>query len=221
MILLIDNYDSFVHNLARYFRRLGQRTAVVRNDAVSIAEIRRAKPQAVVLSPGPCTPNEAGCSLKIVRELMGELPLLGICLGHQTIAAALGGRVVRAAMPMHGRTSLVEHAETPLFCGVPTRFVTCRYHSLVVEPASLPGELQVTAACDDGTIMAIEHMKHPVVGLQFHPEAVLSEHGFQILANFLSLAGIHVEADAYELAADERFSLAVSEPTIWRRPVTF
>ncbi len=221
MILLIDNYDSFVHNLARYFRRLGQRTAVVRNDAVSVAEIRRAKPQAVVLSPGPCTPNEAGCSLELVRELLGELPLLGICLGHQAIAAALGARIVRAAAPMHGRTSQVEHFETPLFRGVSSPFVACRYHSLVIEPASLPSELRTTAACDDGTIMAIEHTEFPVFGLQFHPEAVLTEHGFRILANFLKLAGAHVEAGADELEADEHNLPVVSEPIVHRQPVTF
>jgi anthranilate synthase/aminodeoxychorismate synthase-like glutamine amidotransferase len=221
MILLIDNYDSFVHNLARYFQRLGQRTTVVRNDAVSVAEIRRAQPQAVVLSPGPCTPVEAGCSLEIVRELLGELPLLGICLGHQAIAAALGARIVRAAAPMHGRTSLVEHFESPLFRGVPSPFVACRYHSLVVEPASLPSELRRTAACDDGTIMAVEHTEFPAFGLQFHPEAVLTEHGFKTLANFLELAGIHVEAGCDELAADEHHLPVVSDPTIWRQPVTF
>jgi len=221
MILLIDNYDSFVHNLARYFRRLGQRTEVVRNDAVDVATIRRAKPRAVVLSPGPGTPQAAGCSLEIVRELQGELPILGICLGHQAIAAALGARILRATEPRHGRTSLVEHFDAPLFQGVPSPFVACRYHSLVVEPASLPSELKVTAVCDDGTIMAIEHVSYPVFGLQFHPEAALTEHGFQIVANFLTLAGVDVEANPDELAADERFSPIIMEPIVWRQPVTF
>jgi anthranilate synthase/aminodeoxychorismate synthase-like glutamine amidotransferase len=221
MILLVDNYDSFVHNLARYFRRLGQRTAVVRNDAVSVAEIRRAKPHAVVLSPGPCTPNEAGCSLEIVQKLCGELPILGICLGHQAIAEALGARIVRAAEPMHGRTSMIEHFEAPLFQGVPSPFAACRYHSLVVEPTSLPNELKVTATCDDGTLMAIEHEHFPVFGLQFHPEATLTDHGVQILANFLALAGISVEADPAELAASEHLTPVLSESTPWRQPLTF
>jgi anthranilate synthase/aminodeoxychorismate synthase-like glutamine amidotransferase len=221
MILLIDNYDSFVHNLARYLRRLGQQTVVVRNDAATAAEIRRARPQAVVLSPGPCTPAEAGASVEIVRELHRELPLLGICLGHQAIAAALGGRIVRAATPMHGRTSLVEHFGSPLFRDTPSPFVACRYHSLVVEPASLPSELLVTAVCDDGTIMAFEHVKYPVFGVQFHPEAVLTEHGFRLLANFLALAGITIASDLEALAADEHREPDFSTPQVYRQPVTF
>lgn len=221
MILLVDNYDSFAHNLARYFRRLGQQTEVVRNDAVSVADIRVAKPRAVVISPGPCTPNEAGQSLEIVRELHREVPILGICLGHQAIAAALGGQIVRATTPMHGRTSLVEHFEGPLFRDIPSPLVACRYHSLVVEPHSLPKELEVSAACYDGTIMAIEHTTHPVFGVQFHPEAVLTEHGFQLLANFLELAEIPVEFDLVKLAIDEHRSPSVPTSEHWRQPVTF
>src|SRR5437868_5332200 len=145
MLLLIDNYDSFVHNLARYFRRLGQETLVVRNDAVDAAGVRDLAPQAIVISPGPCSPAEAGCSLELVREFAGKTPLLGVCLGHQAIAAALGGRVVRAKEPRHGRSSEVFHGGTGIFAGTPSPLTVCRYHSLVVEEQSLPAALEVTA----------------------------------------------------------------------------
>src|SRR5687768_12146027 len=145
MILVLDNFDSFVHNLARYLQRLGQETVVVRNDAIDVAGIRMLRPTAIVLSPGPCTPSEAGCSLEVVRELEGEFPMLGVCLGHQIIGEALGGRVIRAPQPMHGRTSLVQHSGQGLFAGLPSPLSVCRYHSLVVEEWSLPDELEVTA----------------------------------------------------------------------------
>ncbi len=189
MILLIDNYDSFVFNLARYFERLGVETVVVRNDAVDAAGVRQLRPAAVVLSPGPCTPDEAGNSLAIVRELHAEVPMLGVCLGHQTIAAALGGQVVRAATPMHGRASLISHHGTGLFNGVPSPFTVGRYHSLVAPETELPAELRVTAWTEEGTVMALEHERHPVYGVQFHPESILTEHGYAILANFLKAAG--------------------------------
>lgn len=221
MILLVDNYDSFVYNLARYFQRLGQRTAVVRNDALSLAEIRRARPRAIVLSPGPCTPADAGASVEIVRELHREVPLLGICLGHQAIAAALGAEIVRAAAPMHGRTSLVEHVGSPLFAEIPSPFVACRYHSLVVERRSTPADLVVTATADDGTIMAIEHSKYPICGVQFHPESILTEQGFQVLANFLALAGIAGLPDPESLLADELPTRDRAEFLNWPQPVTF
>ena len=213
MILLIDNYDSFVHNLARYFQRLGLPTEVVRNDAVDVATIRASRPQAVVLSPGPCTPAEAGCSVEIVRHLNREVPILGICLGHQAIAAAFGGRVVRARQPMHGRTSEVHHLPSPLFEGQPKKF------SRAGSP--LPYELHVTAMCDDGTIMAIEHVNFPVFGLQFHPEAILTEHGYRIMANFLKLAGCKSRSDLAELTASERPAPVIAEPVAPRQPVTF
>lgn len=221
MILIVDNYDSFAHNLARYFQRLGQTTKVVRNDVIDVAGVRSVRPQAVVLSPGPCTPQEAGCSLEIVRELHAELPILGICLGHQAIAAALGGRIVRAKQPMHGRTSLVEHSRGPLFHDVPSPLVACRYHSLVVEPDSLPSELRVTARGEDGTIMAIEHIRYPVFGLQFHPEAVLTEHGYRILANFLQLSGIPATADITAIDVAEYSPPQFIPPEPLKRPVTF
>src|SRR5262245_4143037 len=162
MLLVIDNYDSFVHNLARYFQRLGQETVVVRNDQIDPAAIERLRPDALVLSPGPCTPTEAGCSLEIVRHFTGHLPILGVCLGHQTIAAALGGRIVRASEPMHGRSSTVLHDGRGVFAGLPSPLTVGRYHSLIVESATLPAQLTVTARTDDGTIMALAHRDHPV-----------------------------------------------------------
>jgi anthranilate synthase component 2/para-aminobenzoate synthetase component 2 len=190
VLLLIDNYDSFVHNLARYLRRLGQETLVVRNDATDSAAIERLAPAAIVLSPGPCTPREAGCSLDVVRHFTGRLPILGVCLGHQTIAAALGGRIVRAREPMHGRASTITHDSRGIFAGLPNPLAVGRYHSLVVDEASLPAELTVTARADDDTIMALAHRDHPVFGVQFHPESILTEGGFEMLAGFLRLAGL-------------------------------
>lgn len=190
MLLVIDNYDSFVHNLARYFQRLGQETVVVRNDAIDPAGIERLRPDALIMSPGPCTPTEAGSSLDVVRHFTGRLPILGVCLGHQTIAAALGGRIVRANQPMHGRSSTISHDSRGIFAGLPSPLTVGRYHSLVVEQATLPAELIVTARTDDGTIMALAHRDHPVVGVQFHPESILTEHGFEMLAKFLRLAGL-------------------------------
>ena len=191
MILLIDNYDSFVFNLARYCRRLGQETQVVRNDAIDVAGVRALAPQAILLSPGPCTPQEAGCSQEIVRAFCGVLPILGVCLGHQAIAAALGGAIVRAPRPMHGRTSQVFHDGRGLFAGIPSPATVCRYHSLMVDRASLPDCLEILASTDDGVVMAVQHRQAPVVGLQFHPEAILTEHGYELLFNFLRLAGLN------------------------------
>ncbi len=189
MILLIDNYDSFVFNLARYFERLGQETHVVRNDAIDAAGVRELAPQAIILSPGPCTPKEAGCSLEVVRELWRAIPMLGVCLGHQTIAAAFGANIVRAPEPMHGRTSSVTHNETGLFESLPNPLTVCRYHSLVVDVDTLPRELEVTSRTADDVVMGLQHRDVPVVGVQFHPEAILTDHGFQLLANFLKLVG--------------------------------
>ncbi len=190
MILLIDNYDSFVYNLARYLDELGCETDVRRNDAVTVGEVRDLAPQAIVISPGPCTPTQSGVSVDLVRELGCEIPLLGVCLGHQAIAQALGADVVRAPQPMHGRTSLIHHAKSELFAGLPTPFPATRYHSLTVEAASLPPDLVVTARSDDGLVMAIEHREWPVYGVQFHPESVLTVDGHRLLANFLRLAGL-------------------------------
>lgn len=189
MILLIDNYDSFVHNLARYFRRLGQETVVVRNDAVRLDEIPQLRPRAIVLSPGPCTPHEAGCSLQLVQRFHTTIPMLGVCLGHQTLAAALGGRIVRAPEPMHGRISQVFHDGRDLFDGLPNPFPACRYHSLVVDEACLPPCLSVTARTSGGVVMALQHRELPLVGLQFHPESIVTSHGYVLLARFLLRCG--------------------------------
>jgi anthranilate synthase component II len=202
VLLLLDNYDSFVHNLARYFERLGQETLVVRNDAIDAAGIVRLAPQAIVLSPGPCSPSEAGCSLDVVEQLYRDIPILGICLGHQTIGMALGGLVVRATEPVHGRTSPIVHQGRGVFAGLPSPLIACRYHSLVVEEASLPLGLEVTARTTDGVVMAIEHRELPVVGLQFHPESILTDRGYDLLAAFLRRAGLAVTAEPPSIASE-------------------
>lgn len=218
MILLIDNYDSFVYNLARYLQRLGADTQVVRNDALTVADIKQLQPQAIVVSPGPCTPNEAGISLELIEQLT-EIPMLGVCLGHQAIAAACGGKVVRAAQPMHGRASVIEHDGSALFAGLPPRFEVGRYHSLIVELNSLPAELRATAWTEDRTLMAIAHRQRPLWGVQFHPESILTEHGYPLLANFLRLAGIAV-GELPSIASERLFPAAVPLP--WPdRPLTF
>ncbi|HEY5313494.1 MAG TPA: aminodeoxychorismate/anthranilate synthase component II [Pirellulales bacterium] len=190
MILLIDNYDSFVFNLARYFQRLGHSVRVVRNDRIDAEGVRRLRPAAIVLSPGPCAPEQAGASIDIVRKLHTELPILGVCLGHQAIATALGGSVVRAREPVHGRASRVFHQDQGVLAGLANPFLACRYHSLVVDEASLPDVLEVTGRTADGVVMAIEHRQRPVVGLQFHPESILTQSGYRLLANFLHRAGL-------------------------------
>jgi anthranilate synthase/aminodeoxychorismate synthase-like glutamine amidotransferase len=192
MILLIDNYDSFVYNLARYFMRLGQETRVLRNDAVDVSTIRRLQPQAVVISPGPRTPREAGCSLDVAGELSGKIPILGVCLGHQAIGAAFGGQVVRAPQPVHGRSSVIVHAAGGLFEGLPSPLRVARYHSLVIAEEGLPSELEVTASSEEGVVMALAHRHHPTFGVQFHPESILTEGGYELLANFLRIAGLGV-----------------------------
>lgn len=195
MLLLIDNYDSFVYNLARYLIELGYETRVVRNDAVTVEDVRRISPAAIVISPGPCTPLEAGISCELIRGLGATIPTLGVCLGHQAIAEALGGRVVRAAEPVHGRTSQVFHDGQQLFVGLPQPFRATRYHSLVVDEATLPSELVVTARTDDGIPMALSHRHWPLFGVQFHPESVLTQSGRLLLANFLKLAGLPARID--------------------------
>ena len=187
MLLLIDNYDSFVHNLARYFVELGCDARVVRNDAVSVSEIQKMNPAAIVISPGPCTPHEAGISLELIRELGSTVPMLGVCLGHQAMAASLGGRVIRASEPVHGRTSLVYHDGRQLFTDLPNPFRATRYHSLIVDEATLPHDLIVTARTDDMVPMALVHKRWPLYGVQFHPESVLTEGGRQMIRNFLEM----------------------------------
>lgn len=204
MILLIDNYDSFVFNLARYFERLGRTTRVVRNDAIDAAGAWALRPEAIVLSPGPCAPQQAGCSSQIVRELHAKLPILGVCLGHQAIAEALGGRVVRAPEPMHGRTSAVFHDGQGLFAGLASPLTACRYHSLAVEEASLPDVLETTARTADGVVMGLGHKLLPVFGLQFHPESILTDWGFELLANFLRLARLPLPAAIPGISSERR-----------------
>ena len=194
MILLIDNYDSFVYNLDRYLQRLGQRTLVVRSDAITVDALGRLSLDAIVISPGPKSPDEAGCSMEVVRRMSGQTPILGVCLGHQAIGQAFGGRIVRAPAPMHGKSCMIVHDGSPLFDDIPTRFQVGRYHSLIIEPASLPDSILATAWADDGTIMAIQHRLHPVYGVQFHPESILTTAGYQVLANFLVLAGLEHNA---------------------------
>jgi para-aminobenzoate synthetase component II len=183
MILVIDNYDSFVHNVTRYLRELGAEAQVKRNDALSSGAIKD-DVKGIVISPGPCTPNEAGISLDVVRELSGKIPILGICLGHQCIGEAFGGKIARAKRPMHGEASAIRHEGAGVLSGVPDGFNAGRYHSLIVE---LSGDepLTVTARSEDGEIMGVEHKTHPTFGVQFHPESVLTEHGYDILRNFL------------------------------------
>lgn len=190
MILLIDNYDSFVFNLARYFAELGFETQVVRNDEIGIEEVRQLKPQAVILSPGPCTPKEAGICVDLVRELSDDVPMLGVCLGHQAIAAAFGADIVRAPEPVHGRTSLITHDGSRLFDGLPNPCRVTRYHSLVIDESTAPECLSVTSRTSDDLIMAFEHRSLPVFGVQFHPEAVLTQSGHRLLVNFLIAAGL-------------------------------
>lgn len=220
MILLIDNYDSFVYNLARYFECLGQETRVVRNDAIDPESVRSLAPAAVVLSPGPCTPDQAGCSLAVVRELAGKIPILGVCLGHQTIAQAFGARILRAPEPMHGRTSLVDHDRQGIFAGLPNPLSVCRYHSLIVDEASVPDELLVQARTPDGVIMAVRHRTWPIVGVQFHPEAILTEHGYELLENFLRLAGIQA-SDTPRSGRKELLPAATTAFPLPTTPVTF
>ncbi|WP_439373280.1 anthranilate synthase component II [Bradyrhizobium sp. DASA03120] len=189
MIVIIDNYDSFVFNVARYFRRLGETTEVVRNDVIGVGDIARLKPRAVVISPGPCSPTEAGISNSIVRELSGRVPILGICLGHQCIGSVFGGRVARARRPMHGRSSYIRHDGGGLFEGLPSPLSVGRYHSLVVEiDQPHTSQLIVTARSDEGETMALSHRDHPTFGVQFHPESILTQQGDPLLKNFLRLA---------------------------------
>jgi anthranilate synthase component 2 len=188
MIILIDNYDSFTWNLYHYLGELGAETIVHRNDAVSVGQVLSARPEAIVLSPGPCTPNEAGICLDLIAQAQGNVPILGVCLGHQAIGQAYGGRVVRAEKLMHGKLSRIRHGGGAVFRGIPDGFQATRYHSLIVERETLPDCLEVTAETDDGIVMGFSHKTLPVHGVQFHPESIASHHGHTLLQNFLSLA---------------------------------
>jgi anthranilate synthase component 2 len=185
MLLMIDNYDSFTYNLVQYLGELGEDVRVYRNDQITVEEIGQLQPGHIVISPGPCTPNEAGISVDTVKRFGGKIPLLGVCLGHQGVGQAYGGRIVHAKQIMHGKTSMIHHTGEGVFVGLPNPFEATRYHSLVIERESLPACLELTAWTDDGEIMGVRHKEFSVEGVQFHPESILTEHGHQLLANFL------------------------------------
>ena len=189
MLILIDNYDSFTYNLVHYLGELGADSVVIRNDKISAEEVIAKKPRAIVLSPGPCTPNEAGVCLDLIKKAGPIIPLLGVCLGHQSIGQSYGGKVIRAPEPMHGKLSAITNTGEGIFKGLPKSFQITRYHSLIVERKSLPNCLEITAETADGIIMGLQHKTHPVHGVQFHPESIASEQGHALLANFLTLAG--------------------------------
>jgi anthranilate synthase/aminodeoxychorismate synthase-like glutamine amidotransferase len=201
MVLLIDNYDSFVHNLARYVRELGWEAVVHRNDQLTVDDVERLAPSHIIISPGPCTPHEAGISTEVVRRLGRTTPILGVCLGHQCIGAAYGGPIVRAGRPVHGKTSALVHDGTSVFTGLPSPIRVARYHSLVIAKSDVPPELRVLATSrDDREVMAVEHREHPVIGVQFHPESAATEYGYAILDRFLRgdrarLADVAARAD--------------------------
>ena len=185
MLLMIDNYDSFTYNLVQYLGELGAEVKVLRNDEITLEGIERLAPAHIVISPGPCTPNEAGVSVPLVRQFAGKVPILGVCLGHQSIGQALGGRIVHARQLMHGKTSAIHHDGRGVFRGLPDAFTATRYHSLAIERASLPGCLEVSAWSGDGEIMGVRHKELAIEGVQFHPESILTEHGHELLKNFL------------------------------------
>jgi anthranilate synthase component 2 len=191
MLVLIDNYDSFTYNLVHFLGELGTTSEVIRNDKVTAEEVLKMKPKAIVLSPGPCTPNEAGVCLDLIAKAGSKIPLLGVCLGHQSIGQAYGGTVIRAPTPMHGKLSTITHTDKGVFRGLPEKSEVTRYHSLIVERKSLPDCLEITAETDDGIIMGLMHKTHPVHGVQFHPESIASEQGHALLANFLDIAGLN------------------------------
>lgn len=188
MLIMIDNYDSFTYNLVQYLGELGEEVKTFRNDEIDIAQIEALNPDRIMISPGPCTPNEAGISIEVIKHFAGKLPLMGVCLGHQSIGQAFGGNVVHAKQIMHGKTSMVEHTNQGVFTGLKNPFRVTRYHSLVVEKESLPDCLEITAWTDDGEIMGLRHKELLVEGVQFHPESVLTEHGHALLKNFLELS---------------------------------
>jgi anthranilate synthase component II len=185
MLLMIDNYDSFTYNLVQYFGELGEEVRVARNDEITLEEIAALAPDRICISPGPCSPTEAGISIPVLERFSGKVPILGVCLGHQAIGQAFGGKVVRAGVLMHGKTAPIQHTGVGVFAGLPNPFTAARYHSLAVERASLPGCLEITAWTDDGEIMGLRHKTLPVEGVQFHPESIATEHGHDLLKNFL------------------------------------
>ncbi len=201
MIFMLDNYDSFTYNLVQYLGELGAELEVARNDKTTVAEVLARQPAGIVVSPGPCTPNEAGISTALIAEAAGNIPLLGVCLGHQCIGQVFGGNIIRAETLMHGKTSLIHHHGADVFAGLENPFVATRYHSLIVDPASLPEALDVTSRADDGTIMSVRHAEFPVYGVQFHPESILTTEGKKLLQNFLDIVEQHDARDAQAASA--------------------
>jgi anthranilate synthase component 2 len=195
MFILIDNYDSFTYNLFHYLGELGARLEVHRNDKISVAAVMAKHPQGIILSPGPCDPDKAGICLDLISAAAGKIPLFGVCLGHQAIGQAYGGKVVRAPKPMHGKMSRIHHTSKGVFRDVPNDFAATRYHSLTIDPASFPNELEVTAESEDGIIMGLAHRSQQIYGVQFHPESIASEHGHKILANFLQDCGTNIPVE--------------------------
>lgn len=193
MLLMIDNYDSFTYNLVQYFGELGADIHVYRNDKISIEEIERLNPERIVISPGPCTPKEAGVSIKVIKHFAGQLPLLGVCLGHQSLAYAFGGEFIRAERLMHGKTSMVNHDGQTIFDGLPNPFEATRYHSLIVNRDTLPGDFEISAMTDEGEIMGLRHLPTGAEGVQFHPESILTKAGMDLLRNFLELDNFNGE----------------------------
>ena len=190
MLVIIDNYDSFTYNLVHFLGELGADSCVFRNDAITVTEVLALKPAGIVLSPGPCNPDRAGICLELVKKAAGSFPILGVCLGHQSIGQAFGGQIVRAPQLMHGKLSIIKHNGAGLFEGLPPAFKATRYHSLTVDPGSLPDCLQVTAETEDGVVMGVTHREYPIHGVQFHPESIASENGHSLLANYLNLIGM-------------------------------
>ncbi len=186
MILLIDNYDSFVYNLARYVSELGYSNTVVRNDAVTLEDIQKLSPSHIIISPGPCTPNEAGLSLKVIEKFAQTIPILSVCLGHQAIGQVFGGKIIRAERPMHGKFSLIQHHQKNIFSNLENPLKVGRYHSLIVAEQDWPADLEITARCEQGEVMALQHKKWPTYGVQFHPESIMTTGGYQLLKNFLA-----------------------------------
>jgi para-aminobenzoate synthetase component 2 len=187
MILVIDNYDSFTYNLVQYLGELGEQIVVYRNDEIDIPGVERLNPDHILLSPGPCTPNEAGICLELIDAFKGKVPILGVCLGHQAIGQAFGGEVIRADQLMHGKTSEIHHDGKTIFAGLPSPFTATRYHSLIVKRETLPSDLEISAETSDGIIMGFRHKHYPIEGVQFHPESIMTEHGLELLKNFLSI----------------------------------
>jgi anthranilate synthase component 2 len=184
-LLMIDNYDSFTYNLVQYLGELGQDVQVYRNDEIDLAQVEKLKPRHIVISPGPCTPNEAGISVPLIKEFAGKVPMLGVCLGHQSIGQAFGGNIIHAKQLMHGKTSLIHHKDEGVFKGLPNPYTATRYHSLVIERETLPECLEITAWTEDGEIMGVRHKTLPIEGVQFHPESILTQYGHELLDNFL------------------------------------